>query len=308
MTLTAEAAQTRQDRATPLRPTRTNDGRRGLWFTVPFLVFFVAFLVVPIIYGLWMSVTNASLTGGGAEFAGGANYAEAFTDPEVWRTLRNTVFFTVISSIPLVLVALLLALLVYVGLPGQWMWRLSFFAPYLLPVAVVTAIWSWSFQPDLGFINGFLASVGIDQILFLNNEEIAMWSIALVTLWWTVGFNFLLYLAALQAIPEHLYEAAQLDGAGVGRRLWSVTLPMLTRTTGLIVVLQVLASLKVFDQIYLLTNGGPNGSTRSILEYIYDTGFTGYRLGYASAISYIFFAIILIVAIANLRLTARKES
>lgn len=135
-----------------------------------------------------------------------------------------------------------------------------------------------------------------------------MWSIVLVTLWWTVGFNFLLYLAALQAIPEHLYEAAEIDGAGAWRRLWSIVLPQLRRTTGLVLVLQLLSSLKVFDQIYLLTNGGPNGTTRSILVYIYDTGFVNYRLGYSAAISYIFFAIIIILSISRLFATRKEPS
>ncbi len=134
-----------------------------------------------------------------------------------------------------------------------------------------------------------------------------MWAIALLTVWWTVGFNFLLYLAALQSLPDTLYEAAALDGAGAWRRLWSITLPQLRRTTVLVGMLQVLASLKVFDQIYILTKGGPNDSTRPILEYIYDVGFTGYRLGYASAISYLFFALIIVVSIAQLRFFPRQE-
>jgi multiple sugar transport system permease protein len=134
-----------------------------------------------------------------------------------------------------------------------------------------------------------------------------MWAIALATLWWTVGFNFLLYLAALQAVPDHLYEAAALDGAGAWRRLWSITLPQLSRITMVITVLQILASLKVFDQIYLLTKGGPNGSTRPVVEYVYDVGFTGYRLGYASAISYVFFALVLIASAAQYAALRRRE-
>lgn len=135
-----------------------------------------------------------------------------------------------------------------------------------------------------------------------------MWSVVLITVWWTVGFNFLLYLAALQSVPDQLYEAAAIDGAGAWRRLWSITIPQLHRTTALITVLQVLASLKVFDQIFLLTKGGPDGSTRPVLEYIFDTGFTGYRLGYAAAMSYIFFALLLILSIGQLKFFSRKEA
>lgn len=282
-------------------------GRGGFAFVAPFLVAFALFLVWPLAYGLWLSLTDRSLQGNGG-FAGLSNYSEALTDSQVWQTLGNTVLFTVFSSVPLVVVALVMALLVHTGLPGQWMWRLAYFAPYLLPVAVVTLIWQWLYQPDLGLMNNLLGDLGLGPYGWLTGERLAMWSIAIVTLWWTIGFNFLLYLAALQAIPDHLYEASALDGAGAWRRMWSITLPQLRRTTGLIAVLQVLASLKVFDQIYLLTYGGPNGKTRSILEYIYDTGFTGYRLGYASAISYVFFALIVVLGLGQSALFRGKEA
>ncbi len=276
--------------------------RTGYWFLAPYLFFFGLFLIWPIIYGLWMSLTNRSQT------VGLSNYAEALTDPQMWSSLGNTLFFTVISSVPLVLVSFVMAYLVYTGLKGQWLWRLTFFAPFLLPVSVVTAIWAFLFTNDFGLVNGVLDRLGFSQVGWLSDEHVAMWSIALVTLWWTVGFNFLLYLSALQNIPDHLYEAAQLDGADSWRRLFSITLPMMKSTTGLIILLQALASLKVFDQIFLLTQGGPNGATRSILQYIYDSGFIGYRLGYASATSYIFFALIVLVSLAQMWFAKRKDS
>ncbi|WP_394813236.1 carbohydrate ABC transporter permease [Streptomyces johnsoniae] len=288
--------------AAPVRRRRT-----GLFFVLPFAVVFALFMVWPIVQGIWMSFTDQSLSLKDTEFVGFDNYAEAFGDPDVWSSLGNTVFFTVISVVPLVLLALCMALLVHTGLAGQWVWRLAFFAPYLLPVSVVTMIWQWLYQPDLGMFNQALDKVGIAPVGWLSDEAFAMWSMAALTVWWTIGFNFLLYLAALQSVPDTLYEAAALDGAGAWRRLFSITLPQLSRTTVLVVMLQVLASLKVFDQIYIMTKGGPNGSTRPILEYIYDVGFTGYRLGYASAISYLFFAIIVIVSIAQLRFMPRKE-
>ena len=283
-------------------------GRAGYWFLTPYLFFFAVFLVWPIIYGLWMSLTDRSLVTTESSMVGLANYGDALTDPQMWSSLGNTLFFTVISGIPLILVSFAMAYLVYTGIKGQWLWRLTFFAPYLLPVSVVTAIWTFLFTNDFGLINGLLDRMGISQIGWLSDEQVAMWSIALVTLWWTVGFNFLLYLSALQNIPDHLYEAAQLDGAGSWRRLFSITLPMMKTTTWLIILLQALASLKVFDQIFLLTAGGPNGATRSILQYIYDAGFTGYRLGYASATSYIFFALIVLVSLGQMWFTKRKDS
>ncbi|MEU5718051.1 sugar ABC transporter permease [Streptomyces sp. NPDC020403] len=279
----------------------------GLIFVLPFLVVLALFLVWPVGQGLWMSLTDASLTLRETSFVGLDNYTEAFGDPDVWSSLGNTVVFTLISSVPLVLLALAMALLVHSGLAGQWVWRLAFFTPYLLPVTVVTLIWTWLYQPDIGFGNQLLTSLGMEPVGWLSDEAVAMWSVAALTVWWTVGFNFLLYLAALQALPPALDEAAALDGAGAWRRLWSVTLPQLRRTTVLVGMLQVLASLKVFDQIYILTKGGPNGSTRPILEYVYDVGFTGYRLGYASAVSYLFFALVIVVSVAQLRFFRQED-
>ncbi|MFJ2172989.1 carbohydrate ABC transporter permease [Streptomyces sp. NPDC087851] len=310
---TGTAVPTGTPPSTPPRrrlPFRTKDaaGRSdGLLFVLPFLVLFGLFLVWPVAHGVWMSFTDSSLALRDTTFVGFANYAEAFGDPDVWSSLGNTLVFTLISCVPLVLVSLAMALLVHSGLAGQWAWRLAFFAPYLLPVTVVTLIWTWLYQPDIGFGNELLGALGMEPVGWLSDESVAMWSIAALTVWWTVGFNFLLYLAALQALPETLDEAAALDGAGAWRRLWSVTLPQLRRTTALVAMLQILASLKVFDQIYILTKGGPNGTTRPILEYVYDVGFTGYRLGYASAISYIFFALVIVISVAQLRFFRQED-
>jgi multiple sugar transport system permease protein len=282
---------------------RSLSGRAsGPLFVTPFLVVFALFLVVPLVYGLWMSFTNSSLTGrGDSTFVGFGNYTEALTDPKMWETIGHTVLFTVMSTVPLVVFALVMALLVHAGLPGQWLWRLAFFAPYLLTSAVIWQVGLLVFQT-------FLKAIGLDGVGWLVEERYAMWSVVVITVWWTVGFNFLLYLAALQSVPDQLYEAAAIDGAGAWRRLWSITIPQLHRTTALITVLQVLASLKVFDQIFLLTKGGPDGSTRPVLEYIFDSGFTGYRLGYAAAMSYIFFALLLILSIGQLKFFSRKEA
>ena len=279
----------------------------GLLFAAPFLVLFALFMVWPLVQGLWMSLTDTSLSAHAPSFIGFDNYTEAFGDAEMWRTVGHTLLFTLLSTVPLVAVSLGMALLVYTGLPGQWVWRLAFFAPYLLPVGVVGLLWMWLYQPDLGLYNHLLSALGLDGYAWLSDESVALWAIVLATLWWTVGFNFLLYLAALQSIPDHLYEAAAIDGAGAWRRLVSITLPQLSRITGVITVLQILASLKVFDQVYLLTKGGPNGSTRPVIEYVYDIGFTGYRLGYASAISYVFFAIVILASVAQLTAFRRRE-
>ncbi|GGT59551.1 sugar ABC transporter permease [Streptomyces kurssanovii] len=297
--------------AAPGRPVRSVHRKwteHGLVFVAPFLLVYAMFLVWPLLSGLGMSMTSENITGREGEFVGFANYAEALTDPDVWSSLWNTVWFTVLSTVPLVLVGLGLALLSHQLRVVQWLWRLSWFAPFLLPSGVVCLLFAQMIFPSgFGLADQMLAAVGLEPgIGWLSDERYAMLSVVATTVWWTVGFNFLLYLAALQAIPVHLYEAAELDGAGAWNRLWHITLPMLRRTTGLVVVLQVLASLKIFDQVYIMTGGGPDESTRPILQYVYQQGFTGYRIGYASAVSYIFFAMILIVSLVQPMLSRRR--
>ncbi|HEX2297125.1 MAG TPA: sugar ABC transporter permease [Pseudonocardiaceae bacterium] len=284
-------------------------GRGGFWFVLPFLVVYAAFIIWPLLYGLGLSFFDTSLVRSDAQFVGLENYAQLFSDPEVWRTLGVTVLFTVGSAIPLVLIALVMALLVHTGVRGQWYWRFVYFAPFLLPVATVVLIWKWLYSGDYGLINAVLTGIGLPDVGWTTEPDVGLWSVVLLTVWWTVGFNFLLYLAALQAIPAQLYEAAEIDGAGGWRRLFGITLPLLNRTTGLVIVLQVLASLKLFDQAYILyrANGGPGGSATPILQYVYDTGFVNYRLGYASAISYMFFVLIVVIALVQARLTTRRS-
>ena len=289
------------------RRRRRGDNLRGWIYVSPFLIAFALFLIWPTIYGLWMSFTGVSLAGTKDSFVGLDNWAEALTDGEVWSSLGNTVWFTVLSTIPLVAIAMGLAVLVNLGLPGQWFWRLSFFMPFLLASTVISQFWIWMYNPQLGLINEVLGWVGITGPAWLQDPSTAMISVVVTTVWWTIGFNFLLYLAALQNIPQQLYEAAALDGAGGWRKFASITLPQLAPITVLVLVLQLLNSLKVFDQIYQMTGGGPGGSTRPIMLYIYEVGFTGYRLGYASAISYIYFFLIIVVSIAYVVISSRRS-
>ncbi|WP_303323803.1 carbohydrate ABC transporter permease [Actinomyces radicidentis] len=302
---TKVTAQAKKDAASAQTVRRLGS---GMPFLIPFIIVATLFLVVPILYGLWLSFTSQSLMGNGG-WIGLDNYKEALGDATMWQTLGHTILFTVLSTIPLVLIALVMALLVYIGIPGQWFWRLAFFAPYLLPVAVVVQVWTWLFNSDVGFINYWLGRMGLDKVGWLTDTGVAMWSMVILTVWWTVGFNFLLYLSSLQAIPDLLYEAAEVDGAGFWRKLWSVTLPQLRGTTVLVATLQVIASLKIFDQMFIAFNGGsgPEGSTRPILQYIYDTGFTNYRMGYASAMSYIFFIVIIVITVAFQALTRTRK-
>jgi multiple sugar transport system permease protein len=309
MTTTAVPAATTA--APPQAPRVYGNKRRrehltGWGFVAPFAVLFLLFIVGPLLFGVYLSFTDKSLTGAGGDLIGFTNYAEAIRDGDMWRSMGNTLWFTILSTVPLVIVALVMALLVHEGLPAQWLWRLSYFMPFLLASTVVSLFWIWLYNPQLGLINDALTTLGLQNVAWLQDPNVAMPAIVIATVWWTVGFNFLLYLTALQNIPDQQFEAAAIDGAGKWRQLFSITIPQLTPTTIVIVILQVLASLKVFDQIYQMTAGGPGGATRSIVQYIFETGFTQYRFGYSSAISYVFFIIIIIVALLQFRVTNRK--
>jgi multiple sugar transport system permease protein len=297
-------------RAEPDRNTRRRrpGETSGLIFVLPFMIVFAVFMVWPIFSGLVNSFFNKSLAGTPSQFLGLANWREVFGDPAVWQSLGNTALFTVLSTPLLVVTGLAMALLAHRSRRLGWLLRFSYFAPFVLPATVVSLIWVWLYQPEFGLFNSWIEALGGSAVPWLTTEGVAMVAIVVTTTWWTVGFNFLLYLAALQQIPGDLYEASALDGASARQQLWHITLPQLRRTTGLIVVLQVLASLRVFDQIYLMTEGGPNSTTRPVLQYIYETGFTSFRLGYASAISYLLFVLILLLAVFQLRLTVRNRS
>ncbi|MDT0443765.1 carbohydrate ABC transporter permease [Streptomyces johnsoniae] len=287
------------------RPGRSRLGRimqHGGWFVAPFLVFYGVFLVWPLVSGLWYSLNETNLAGINTEFIGLDNYREALNDDQLWDSLGNTLTFTAMLTPLIVAVAFGLALLAHNIKHGKWFWRLAFFAPFLLPSAVLADLWRWLYEPDFGLLNNALN----ERVPWLLEGDWAMFSMVLATLWWTVGFSFLLYLAALQAIPDHLYEAAALDGAGPWQRMWHITVPMVRNITGLIVVLQILASLQVFDQIFLINEGGPNNETRPVVQYIIQQGFTGYRIGYASALSYIVFVLIVAVTLVRLWLVRKR--
>jgi multiple sugar transport system permease protein len=292
----------------PRRRSAPQHGRSAAAFLTPFLFLYLVFVIGPALYGLVLSFTDTSLVKPGLNGAAGfGNYAEALGSADFWSSLWHTLWFTILTTPPLVILGFLLALLANRVASGRWFFRLAFFAPYILPSAVVALIWMWLYTPGLGLFDTALAKVGITAPSWLGDPTWAMPSLAITTVWWTLGFNFVLYLAGLQEIPRDLYEAAAMDGAGPWQQIRSITIPMLGRTTTLVAVLQVIASLKVFDQMYLMTSGGPNFGTRSILEYVYDEGFTNYRVGYAAAVSMLFFLVVLAVSAVWFTLVRRQE-
>jgi multiple sugar transport system permease protein len=290
------------------RGKRHGQGLPALVFLTPFLVLYLLFIIFPAVYGVVMSFFHTSLVKPGlGNFAGLSNYAEALRSGDFWQSMWHTTWFAILTTPPLVLLGFLFAWLAERASRGRAFYRLAFFAPYVLPSAVVALIWVWLYTPVIGLLTDLVNGLGFTSPNWLSDPKWAMISLAIATVWWTLGFNFVLYTAGLAEIPRELYEAAAIDGASPWQQMRRITIPLLARTTTLVVVLQVIASLKVFDQMYIMTSGGPNFSTRPVLEYIYDVGFTDFRIGYAAAASTLFFLLILAVSAVWLFVTRRQE-
>ncbi|QAY71874.1 sugar ABC transporter permease [Xylanimonas protaetiae] len=276
----------------------------------PFLLLYTVFTIWPVFQAMWVSLSKWSLTGSQG-FVGLANYAKALDDKYFWAALGNTVKFTIITVPTMMVVAVLVALLANRASRVRAFARSAFYIPSVLTVSVISYISRFMASPHTGFINHFLHDIGLlpadVEPQWLLGPRLAWVTLAGTTVWWTIGFAMLLYLAALQEIPDDVYEAASIDGASKGRQLFSITLPLMSRTHWLVFLLQVIACFKVFGQVQLITGGGPAGSTTSLVLYIYQTGFGKDNLGYASAMSFALFLILLVFSLLQLRVQTRSE-
>ncbi|MDQ2738361.1 MAG: sugar ABC transporter permease [Actinomycetota bacterium] len=300
MTTTAVAPPIADRPPAPRGSARTSlgeAGRAGWLFSTPFLVIYVLFLIGPVLIGLVISLFNTSTVSSGVgEWVGLSNYADVLKSPDFWASMWHTTIFTLLTTPLLVLVPLLFAILAGRLTRNRWFFRLAFFAPYVVPSAAVCLIFAFMYTPETGLITKAFSLVGLTAPNFLGSTGGAWFAVTLLTLWWTFGLNFILYTAAIQDISEDVYEASAIDGASPWQQITRITVPLLRPTIGLVLILQILASLKVFDQIYILLAGGPGNKTRPVIEYIYDTGFTSYRGGYASAATMVYVVILIIVS------------
>jgi multiple sugar transport system permease protein len=285
------------DTERPRDADRTDHNRAGWLFAAPFLVLYVLFLIGPVLIGLVVSFFNTSTVSSGlGSWVGVDNYSEVLSSGAFWDSMWHSTLFTLLTTPLLVLLPLVFAIFAARVSRQQWFFRLAFFAPYVVPSSIVCLIFAFMYTPETGLISKAFEGVGLTAPNFLGSVDGAWFSVVLLTVWWTFGFNFILYIAALQDIPEELYEAASIDGTSPWQQMRHITVPLLRPTISLVLLLQVLASLKVFDQIYLLLQGGPNKATRPAIEFIYDTGFTSYRGGYAAAATMVYFLVLVLVA------------
>ncbi|MGH3090264.1 MAG: carbohydrate ABC transporter permease [Rubrobacteraceae bacterium] len=261
-------------------------------FIAPNMIVFTVFLFVPMAIAVYMSFNEWSLIEE-PTFIGFGNYVTMFRDPQFWQSLGNTLLYTA-GTVPL---NICLGLLVAVGmnraLPARGLLRSIFFVPVVISGVAVALVGSWIFNDAYGVINNGLGALGFEAVPWLTSQSWAMLSIIAMALWLGIGFNMVVYLAALQGIPPELYEAAEIDGASGWRRFRSITWPLLGPTTFLLVILGVIQSLHVFDLIFVMTGGGPGFATTVLVMYVYQTAFQNLQMGYASAMGVVLFLMLL---------------
>ncbi|KQL53023.1 sugar ABC transporter permease [Heyndrickxia shackletonii] len=280
----------------------------GYLFLLPALVALLVFLIGPIFYAFYISFFRFSfLEPQNAKFIGFSNYIHLFQDKEFLRALWNTSLYTIVVVPIQTAIALFLALIVN-NIRGKTFFRVAYYLPTVTSTVAVSVMFTFIFQPD-GILNKFLENFGIHGPNYFNSPTFALPAIMMMAIWSSVGQFMIIYLAGLQDIPEEVYEAAELDGARGFRLLWHVTLPLLKRTTFLNVVMSMIGTFQVFDQAYVISggNGGPLNSTLTVVLDIFRKGFKTMQMGYASAMAFVLFAIILIFTLIQNYFLGRED-
>lgn len=278
---------------------------RNFLFVAPYLFIFAAFLVFPLFWGIWLSFHKADTFSSGP-FVGFGNYARLFRDGIFLQSIWNTFYFVFLTVPALALIGLFLALCLNRQTRSAAVLRTLFFSSSVLSVTIVTLIWRIVYIPDFGLLAMIYGLFGAKAPAFLSDPDLAMIGIAIATIWWCIGLPMMLFLSALQQIPQDIYEAAALDNANRWQTLRSITLPSIKRTFVLVVIIQIVFQFQLFGQAWLMTKGGPNNLTKPIVLYIYNTAFQRWDIGLGAAASEILFLLILVAAMAQFLLTRRK--
>ena len=299
--------------AAPTRRAAVTHPARRVWseqgalypylYLAPFLVFFIAFEVYPIFQGLWVSLNAWDLLTP-PRFVGLANYTALVNDGLFLTSLRNTFLFVLLDAPLAIVIPLCLAMLVNDYIPGRTFFRSAFVTPLMISASGVGVLWQWFYNPAFGIINYVAEGIGLPGQHWLSEAGWATFAIVITTVWWTSGFNMVLFLAGLQNIPDHLYDAAKVDGAGSVSLFRHITIPGLRYTLLFVGVTTIIGAFRVFVQIIVMTNnsGGPFDSTRSLVMHLYQTGFQFFRMGGASAVAWVLFIIILGFTIAQFQM------
>lgn len=286
--------------------TRDGEGLAGWLFVSPAVILFFVFILAPFIAALALSFFQWDLLTP-AEFAGLSNFKFFLTDAAAHQALSNTFIFAFASVVTHIGIGMLLALAVNRKMSKivQYIVRSSVFFPFLISWAAVSLLWKYVLDPNFGIINYYLNKVGIQAPLWLIDENWALPAIIGIDWWHTIGYTFVILLAGLQTVPQTLYEAAKVDGANVWRRFWNVTVPGMAPTLVFATIITFIGAFQIFEPMRIITQGGPAGSTRSIVLYLYEQAFEQFQIGYASTIAMVVFLVIMAVTLLELRLTRK---
>ncbi|MBD6620263.1 sugar ABC transporter permease [Komarekiella sp. 'clone 1'] len=276
----------------------------GYMFMMPTILIMGTFVVLPILYAVFLSLQKVQLLGGiEYEFIGLRNFTRLVEDERVWIALRNTAEYVVIVVPTQTILALILAVTLNSGIRGKNWWRILYFLPTVTSSAVLTLIFMWIYNTD-GLLNDFLASIGLPTYNWLGDPAVALKGIMLMNIWSTAPFYMVIYLAALQDIPQTLYEAAELDGASGWQKFIRITIPLLQPVTFFVVAIGVIGTFQLFDQSYIFSGGtgGPNNATLTVVLLIYQAVFRNLQMGYAAAIAFLLAAVIITITLIQRRL------
>ncbi|TAE14086.1 MAG: sugar ABC transporter permease [Oscillatoriales cyanobacterium] len=277
-----------------------NESIAAWTFLAPALLFLGTFLIWPIAYLFYLSFTRGSFTQSGVRLIGANNYSRLLANPDFWQVLQNTIYFTTATVIPSLIIPLGLAVLLNRSFAWRGALRTAYFIPSITSLVAVGLGWRWLFQTE-GPVNDMLRAIGLNPIPWLSSTVWAMPVIILLSVWKQLGFNMVVFLAGLQAIPVNRYEAAELDGANGWQQFWHITLPGLRPTLVFATITTAIFTLRSFEQVYVITGGGPLNSTNLLVYYIYEQAFSQFDFGYAAAAATFLMAIALILVYVQLR-------
>ncbi|MFC3746409.1 carbohydrate ABC transporter permease [Paenibacillus sp. GCM10012306] len=291
---------------TSVRRIERHQARTAYFFITPTLLLFLVFTVIPVVMALYLSFTNYDVLSRN-DWIGLDNYRRLIDDDLLWKTFRNVFFYAVIF-VPLnILISVLLAVLLSRAWRGVKLFRTLYYLPTLTSAVAAATVWIWLLHPEFGAINGLLSYVGITGPAWLSETSTAMLSIIMLTLWQSVGSNMIIYLAGLQGVPDYLYESARLDGANKFDCFRYITWPQLRPTTFLVSTMAIISALQLFDQAFVLTQGGPANMTKTPVYLIYQQGFNQLQMGYASAQAFVLAMAILIFSLINMRISKSED-
>jgi multiple sugar transport system permease protein len=283
------------------------DTRTAWLFLSPALILLGVFLLYPIAYLIYLSFTAGNFTREGTHWIGFRNYLRLWLDPDFWQVLGNTAYFTVATVIPSLLIPLGLAVLLNRSMALRGALRTAYFIPSITSLVAVGLGFRWLFQNE-GPVNGFLNGLGMESVQWLGTTTWAMPVLILLSVWKQLGFNMVVFLAGLQAIPENRYEAAELDGANGWQQFWHITLPGLRSTLVFAAVTTAIFTLRSFEQPYVMTGGGPLNSTNLLVFYIYNQAFAQFDMGYAAAAAIVLLAVAIVLVYIQLRVSREEET